>query len=547
MRIRIGVAISGGGYRASAWGLGALEAIHDVEELARPPVPATEKLVSDGTSPRPSTEPPGGTLLEAATTARHRLPEVTEVASVSGGSITNAWLGLGDDEARRAELARGIAGRPGAFPAGLVTIAVALQLSWVLVPVVGNGWARVAITAVVTCVAGVAVGSRAGDPVFGGPVPWLYLAVLGLGVVGLAWSWFLPWSAGWRLLAFVCGLLLVSAAAAQRGMAIDLALRRVLRADGRTATMADLTPDVQRVICSAEMHAGHNLYLLRDVAYTYDLGVGRAPDLPVSTAVQCSANLPGAFPIRWLRAGRFSFTGGEVGQCAPEGATPPRPGFLALSDGGVYDNMADQWHLGHAGRLRRLSPEVADRWRAVHADILVVANASGAMAWQPRKRATLPLVGEVTGLMMVKDVLYDQTTSSRRRELVHRFDSWLRHCDEEPGALAGTLVHILTSPWSVPFAFDREPWPDDLRQRARAAKAALEALGIPHRQWTRIACDNAAVGTQLWPLGPDVTARLRHHAYVQTAVNLHVLHGVPLPTPLPTVDRFRPDKAGGAR
>lgn len=545
--VRIGVAISGGGYRASAWGLGALEAIQDVGALARPPAAAIEGLVAEGTGPPPQTEPPGGILLEAATTAGQRVPLVSEVASVSGGSITNAWLGLGDDNGRRAELARGIAGRPGAFPAGLATIAVALQLSWVLAPVVGNGWVRLAIAAVITGVAGVAIGTRAGDFLFGGPVLWLYLAVLGLGVVGLVWIWFLPWSAGWRLLAFAGGLLVFSAVAAQRGVAIDLALRRVLHADGRTATLADLSPDVQRVICAAEMHAGHNLYLLREDAYAYDLGVGRAPDLPVSTAVQCSANLPGAFPIRWLRAGRFSFTGGEAGPCTAEGGTPPRAGFLALSDGGVYDNMADQWHLGHAGRLRRLPAEVADRWRAVHGDIIVVANASGALAWQPRKRAVLPLVGEVTGLLMVKDVLYDQITSNRRRELVHRFDSWLRHRDDEPGALAGTLVHILTSPWAVPFGFDREPWPDELRQRARAAQAALEVLGIPQRQWTRIACDNAAVGTQLWPLGADITARLRHHAYVQTAVNLHVLHGLPLPSPLPTVDRFRPDVADGSK
>lgn len=543
---RIGVAISGGGYRASMWGLGALEAIRDVVALARLRAPAAGELVADGAAPLPP-EPAGDASLHTAITSGHPIPEITEVASVSGGSITNAWLGLADDDARRADLARGVAGRPGAFPAGLVTIAVALQLSWVLIPVVGNGWARLAVAAVVAGVAGTAVGTRAGDPVFGGPVLWLYITVLGLGVVGLVWIWFLPWSMGWRLLAFVGGLLVLGVVAGQRGMAMDLALRRVLRVDGRPATMADLTPDVQRVICTAEMHAGHSLYLLRDDAYTYDLGLGRAGHLPLSTAVQCSSNLPGAFPIRWLRATRFGFTGGEADPCASEGAPAPRPAFLALSDGGVYDNMADQWHLGHAGRLRHLPAEVTGRWRATHADIVVAANASAGMAWKTRKRASLPWVGEVTGLLMVKDVMYDQTTSSRRRELVHRFDSSLRHGDEDPGALAGALVHILSSPWSVPLAFDREPWADDLRQRARAAKAALEALDIPRPEWTRIACANAAVGTQLWPLGAEATARLRHHAYVQTAVNLHVLHGLPLTTPLPTVDRFRPDVTGGAR
>ena len=65
---RIGVAISGGGYRASGWGLGTLLAVRDA-------CVRQQDTAADGTGARAT---------------------LAEVASVSGGSITNAWLGLDD-------------------------------------------------------------------------------------------------------------------------------------------------------------------------------------------------------------------------------------------------------------------------------------------------------------------------------------------------------------------------------------------------------------------------------------------------------------------
>ena len=72
-------------------------------------------------------------------------------------------------------------------------------------------------------------------------------------------------------------------------------------------------------------------------------------DLPLAVAVQCSACLPGAFPPRAL-----DNTGNAAFQLPA--LRHDRPGFptaverLVVNDGGVYDNMADQWEQGYRER-----------------------------------------------------------------------------------------------------------------------------------------------------------------------------------------------------
>ncbi|MGH9158025.1 MAG: hypothetical protein ACRD1K_19805 [Acidimicrobiales bacterium] len=49
------------------------------------------------------------------------------------------------------------------------------------------------------------------------------------------------------------------------------------------------------------------------------------------------------------------------------------------------------------------------------ADELVVVNASAGRRVTLRRGVGAPLLGEITALLAVKDVLYDQTTAVRRR------------------------------------------------------------------------------------------------------------------------------------
>lgn len=94
-------------------------------------------------------------------------------------------------------------------------------------------------------------------------------------------------------------------------------------------------------------------------------------------------------------------------------------------------------------------------------DELVVVNGSAGLGWTPRRSVRLPLIGEFTTLLAVKDVLYDQTTATRRRGLLRRF--WL--ADMRPGArspeplLEGCMVQIDRSPFALQTTSPAETMP----------------------------------------------------------------------------------------
>lgn len=456
---RIGVAMSGGGYRAAAWGLGVLRCLDDVGLGA----------------------------------------DVTTVSSVSGGSLTNAYEGLcgGADPAQREAFAARLAGRPRAFLAALVA---SLLLAVALTVAACRGSVLCVAIAVVALIGAGAVGAvMCGDLLFNRWETWLYVDGLLAFPALFVWAW--P-----RWYCVVATVLVLAAYAQLRGpvagWSMGRSLQRLSGASG--ATLGDLPANPERVILATELHAGHHACFGRDFVACYDFGIGAKPSLPLRTAVQASANLPGAFPTRWLSTRGMAFAGGHHADGR----------VLALTDGGVYDNMADQWLVDYGERLARWEgPEfepyrpVITRLAAARPDFLLVANASGALGWRKVWKALVPVIGEAIGLFQVKDVLYDNGASVRRRFLIQRFDS------APPG---GTLVHIATNPYS--FA-----------SRSPAAVAWLNDLGITREQWDVVMDRAKAVGTQLWPLGRADTRMLQHAAYVQAAVNLHVRLGVTLP------------------
>jgi predicted acylesterase/phospholipase RssA len=485
---RLGVAVSGGGYRATAWALGVLLG-----------------LAESGAKDRVST-----------------------ISSVSGGSITNAAVAMSkmgystadSTEFARfaAELANRLAGRPRWFHS-VLALEVALIVSmWIVVR--WASWGLPVALGILMILAAYA-GSWSGDMLFGRIRMWLYIdVVFGGGVAAIV----LAWGHWWWFAAAVVGLSLVLQV---RGMvvgsAIGASLRKLTRHSGK---LADLNKDVVHVICATELRAGHHMYFSPGFVAAFDFGLGLDPDLPIHAAVQASANLPGAFPTRWMRSGPLGF---RVG--------PKPPFLLALTDGGVYDNMGDQWLSGLPGRIKRLKGElaasrlandevedVARLWESINPDVVIVGNASGAL--QPRKvwSALLPWIGEITGLLQVKDVLYDNGNSVRRSYLVYRFDR------KDP---LGTLVHIASSPY----------WfPDSQAMQGGATKAIrwLDTLGMTRDQWEKEPNFSRSIGTTFWPLGIDRTNRLINHAYAETIANLltrEIVEAPPTKTGLPRLLR----------
>lgn len=428
----LALALSGGGHRATLFGLGALL-----------------YLVDAGQGPR-----------------------LGSIASISGGSLTNGYIGLHCD----------LATAPPAEVRGCAR-ALAHQVARR-----GTLWAAPLTWAF--CALVVAL------PLVAGVLTWRH---------GAAWGWSI-----WGVTLLVDGWL-----AQQRSWVGRRAFERALF---HRARLDAVHTRVDHVICSTDLQTHELVYFAPRFVTSWRLGWGRPGTLGLAHAVQASAALPGAFSAVRIPVARFGFPHPD-----------PVVRSLLLSDGGVYDNMGDQWGggTGQSTGANRPDPppHVARR--------LIVANASAAAQVTPRMRVRWPLLGEAATLMAVKDVLYDQTTAVRRRLLDLRF----RVADSDDRrtrrlGLEGALVQIDRTPYDLPEDFVGS---DAIGLRARAVIDALDATGIDRAWWAAEAEANGAVRTALSKVPTARAASLILQAYVLTMANAHVLLDLPL-LPVPTLD-----------
>ena len=294
-----------------------------------------------------------------------------------------------------------------------------------------------------------------------------------------------PTTPGVRVLVF--GMLIIAWgwATAQRHLIAGLAFGGTVlrpphswRAHRTYLKLEDLKGPVRHVFCATEMHAGHHAYFSHDFIYTPGFGIGRPGGLPLRAVVQASANFPGGFPLRFIRTRRFNFRAGENWIRGFPVAYRPRPTgapetvsvipkVLALTDGGVFDNLADAWHMEAATRrlcvqnaLIEHQREIEANWltrnghtddgrtqfmpgleklRAIHAAerdavIATLENAGPSYrrecrhgpSWRSTALTALPFVGELLGLTKVSGTMYNNITSQRVRDLRHRFTG--DHC-----------------------------------------------------------------------------------------------------------------------
>jgi Patatin-like phospholipase len=445
--------MSGGGHRASLFGLGVLLYLADAGKL----------------------------------------PEVTSVASVSGGSITNGYVAQTVDVSSAADGT--------GFQAAMRPLAYQLAQRGSL---------------------------------FASWVTWVYLAVLVVtGLAALVGPWFLPVAGIVQFVIFLASLLVWAGfVASRRSWIAARAFRNAFFSpNGSPTLLRDVNGGVDHVLCATELQSAEQLYFAKTFVYGYRFGLGIPADLPLHDAVQASACLPGAFPARWLRTSRhgFRYAADDVrphDPCPdPRDRPARRPSFLVLTDGGVYDNMADQWALGFRSR-RACWPDLGTTHREPRD--LIVVNSSAGLGWGELKRSVIPGIGELLTLLKVKDVLYDQTTATRRRLL------WDRSRQALSGArgMRVALVNIAQSPFDVAGAFAMGHG-----SPAERAAAVVAALGDTRDGWDEDARANANVKTTLSRMGGEVSARLLHHAYVLAMSNLHVLLDYPL-LPVPERQRF---------
>jgi len=296
----------------------------------------------------------------------------------------------------------------------------------------------------------------------------------------------------------------------RRSVVVEHALASVHFADsaGQPTPLSSVDGPVHHVFCATELQSGDHVYLTPRLVYGYRVGKGGPGALTLATAVQTSACLPGAFSPRSIPTEGFGLTRSwDVEDDQP----PTVPARLVANDGGVYDNMADQWEQGFQPRVARVG-RVQEP-----AQELVVVNASRSMQWAAYP--TSSFAHEISGVTRTGSILYDVSTSHRRQALVARF----RASKALGTGLRGALVNVAQSPYDVPRAFQHDK--GEAGGRARVAMGALSTLARSEDDWKSLARSNSGVRTTLGALTVPVTADLLEHAWVLAVVNIYVLLG----------------------
>lgn len=452
--LKVGVALSGGGHRASAWAAGALLYLIDAGIIR----------------------------------------DVASIASVSGGSITNAWIasrkGAPWSEARPDEMERMIGDLAGriAIEGTIFSVGAAARLRAALLLVGGV----TAIAVLCTFVSALCIW-------------WTPAAALAAAISGTV--------------ALVAGLVFTTIIAGRGAIVVD-AYDESVCAGQRLANQ--LSSD-EHVFCATDVQFAEHVYMAKRFVYSYRYGVGSSKSVRLAEAVAASAGFPVAFPPLVRERAAFEFHAG---------ADADPPSHLVLFDGGIYDNMGDNWLDGMGKRLSGTDGDAHARERA---DLLrsvcsledrphqmIVVNASPPVGAGTVKAST-PW-GEARALLGMVFALHDNSSSIRRTTLVTRF---LRDAAKEPPQESGTLVHISTDPWakSLVPALAR-PIGTPLRMRAEQIVPMLTAAGDA-RWWAELVARNEQAGTTLDPLGVDVTADLMQHAYALAAVQTALYLGRP--------------------
>ncbi len=428
-----------------------------------------------------------GSLLALRDAGVHE--RIVSISSVSGGSIANGAMMVGPDfgTATAADVDAHIAAVVDRVATRGVLQGGAPATRWYL---------RLLVLSLVAAAVGL-VGT-----VVAGLAGWPNAILLGATVV------------------FVAGLVSAWLLFGQRSVRTERAIDVELLGGTRTSLSDQQARglSIHHVICTTEVQGGVEFFFSNRMVYGWNFNGSTAPcRLPLSTSVQASACVPGAFRTRKIPLDVLGVA--FVDRSRTRKAPSPNVDHIVIQDGGVYDNMADEWEYNFRGRLKTF-PELSTVQTAP-ARSLVIVNASA--GWSDLR----PLTSrgpkfEIDSLMRANNVQYDVSTSHRRRALFERFSA-----PEADRELDGVFVQISDSPYTLARKWlPREgSQPDAASRRAQVAVAFLDAYGISEEEWDAIAKRSAGVPTTLKPLGASVCAELLEHAYVLTLVNAHVVLG----------------------
>lgn len=168
-------------------------------------------------------------------------------------------------------------------------------------------------------------------------------------------------------------------------------------------------PRVIHVLVATDLLSGKPMYFSSQFVHCQPYGWSLPNEIRTAEALYSSAAFPAVFPTKWLRLGRLDFQNGDM-----QGELPR---VVRLVDGGVYNNLGTDWFdvlqkqsqasqssLWSFGELKVSAPHIEDK-------NVIVVNASAPS--QPVTNVGLfPF-----SLARIMSVLYDNTVRPRVRSL----------------------------------------------------------------------------------------------------------------------------------
>ena len=415
----VGIALSGGGYRAALFALGALMYVR-----------------------------------EACRTAGD-LRRVVAISSVSGGSITNGLLGhaggLAELDDRRFEdlvraLVQHVTGAGSMFAGARARWYYFALLPLTALSVLGLAWLAIlhasspAFIRALAIAGGFALVTVAMNRVANKLALFLLLAYPVVAIASLAAE---EWRAGIAVIAIV--LIALGALAyvwSLRGALVERTVKRLIGRAGGSTRLAEFASPIRHVFCATEIQLSEPAYLSRDTIETpslvADFAVG---GLTTERAIRASAAFPLAFPPVWIP--KMPIPEGEPSFDPRELRARGRLSGLLFADGGVSDNLGIGWFE------RTLDSP----------DALIIVSAAPNRRLRSALRTT-PGLSEFSALLRVSFMPYELRERIRRRAVATRLLSqpW-----SAEGHAPGAVLHIEDSPHDLPaliFGRSRRKQPD---------------------------------------------------------------------------------------
>ena len=425
-----------------------------------------------------------GVVIGLIATGCHR--RVRCITSVSGGSILNAALAHGDRltglsdttkfEPLASKLAASLASR-GVFAFSLRTVASA---AWYLARVVTR-------TLVLLAPLGLFLLAKLID---------VLRDEFKLDLAQFDYS-----RVPWRAFGWVALTSLLLSALLSRGLFQEAKFGSVLSSvAGRLGGLnvedwgtAGKGPDVMHVLVATDLLSGEPMYFSNKFIYCRPYGWSTPKNIGTAEALYSSAAFPGVFPPKTLRTKKLRFQNGDM--------PGPLPPVLQLADGGVYNNLGNDW-FEILKRQSGTSPPLL--WRFGELDVepsviepknVIIVNAG---APSRRVRWLFPF----TTLARTMSVLYDNTVQPRVT-LIRNDELPLIDIRETPLKLATRLA---------------EPQRDF---GGRAYELVTKLQDRTDEFWADFTRDTAGTPTKLTGAGRRTAARLMLHGYLSSIILLY--------------------------